>query len=264
MRVPSQTAGQQRLLGLLAWLLAVAPAGLVWLVPQHTTFSFVFNAFILYWCIAPRSLQQHAQAVYEALQQHDLPLARQRVSYLVSRDSEQLSEQQIRMACIESVLENGADAVIAPLFWFMLLGPFGAVFYRFSNTLDAMWGYKNQRYRDFGWAAARGDDLLNLVPARLTAWGYALCAQTLPALKAWQQQADLLDSPNAGPVMTAGAAALGLQLGGPARYHGQLKHKPYFGGSRPAGNQDILRSYWLMYRCLALLIGVYLGISLVV
>jgi len=150
------------------------------------------------------------------------------------------------------VLENGADAVFAPLFWFVVLGPFGALLYRFSNTLDAMWGYKNQRYLYFGWAAARFDDLLNWLPARLTALSYALLGNTTQAIKSWRTQAHLLDSPNAGPVMTAGGGALQLQLGGPACYHGQLKQKPWFGGPQLPENGDIERASALMYRALLL------------
>lgn len=246
-----QSALSQRIAGGLALLGALTP-WLVWLywLPEWPVLQAIAGVLILYFCIAARSLQQHAQAVHSALLSGDLPLARAQVGRIVSRQTENMTEPDVRRAAIESVLENGADAVFAPLFWFVLLGPFGALLYRFGNTLDAMWGYKNARYLHFGWAAARFDDVLNWIPARLTALSYALLGDTAQALKAWRTQARLLDSPNAGPVMTAGGGALMLQLGGPARYHGQIKHKPWFGGEGIPENQDIARAYRLMYRTL--------------
>ncbi len=243
----------QRIAGTLAVLLALLPclAWLFWL-PLWPLLPVFINVLLVYFCIAARSLQQHALAVHIALAGDDLPLARAQVAKIVSRQTDQLNAIEVRRATIESVLENGADAVFAPLFWFLLLGPFGILLHRLSNTLDAMWGYKNQRYRDFGWFAARLDDVLNWLPARLTALSYALLGNTTSALHAWRTQATLLDSPNAGPVMTAGGGALNLQLGGPARYHGQLKHKPWFGGQHPPENADIERAISLVYRVLGL------------
>jgi adenosylcobinamide-phosphate synthase len=115
-----------------------------------------------------------------------------------------------------------------------------------------MWGYKNQRYINFGWAAARFDDLLNWCPARLTAISYALLGNTQQAIQSWKTQASLLDSPNAGSVMTAGAGALQLKLGGAAWYHGVLKEKIDFGGNNLPENNDILRANTLMTRSLLL------------
>ena len=259
-----QTRQLQKLAGILAVFCALLPGllGLLgWILPQ--TLKTLFDILILYFCIGARSLQQHALAVCLALQQKDLYLARQQVGKIVSRETTQMTSLDVRRASIESVLENGTDAVFAPLFWFILLGPFGALLYRLSNTLDAMWGYKNQRYQDFGWAAARFDDILNWLPARLTALSYALLGNTQQAINAWQNQANLLDSPNAGPVMTAGAGTLNLNLGGPAWYHGQLKNKPWFGGEKQPENTDITRATHLVYQTLALwLLLIALGVSL--
>ena len=244
---------RQRLAGCLAVLIVLAPATLCLLIPVASpVWQIAIDALILYFCIAARSLWQHAQAVYSALAAEDLVLARQQVGRIVSRQTETMNKVEVRRAAIESVLENGADAVFAPLFWFVVLGPFGALLYRFSNTLDAMWGYKNSRYVHFGWAAARLDDVLNWLPARLTAMSYAVLGNTPQAINAWRTQAHLLDSPNAGPVMTAGGGALQLQLGGPACYHGAIKHKPWFGGERVPENNDIVRACSLMYRTLGL------------
>ena len=256
---------RQRIAGLLAVIGALLPCllalPLIWLPPMlHSLLSIV----MLYFCIGARSLQQHAQAVYLALRQDDLALARQRVGYIVSRQTDNMTDVEVRRAAIESVLENGADAVFAPLFWFIVLGPIGALLYRLANTLDAMWGYKNQHYLYFGWAAARFDDLLNWPPARLTAISYALLGNTRRALHAWRHQARLLESPNGGPVMTAGAGALNLKVGGPAWYHGQLKNKPWFGGDTPPEDKEILLATRLIYRTLGFwLIGIAVVESLV-
>lgn len=206
----------------------------------------IIAAVILYFCIAAHSLKQHALAVYQALQQQDLELARQKVAMIVSRDCDKMQPVDVRRATIESVLENGADAVFAPLFWFIIAGCPGVVLYRLANTLDAMWGYKNQRYLHFGMPAARLDDILNFVPARLTALTYAVLGNTALAWHSWRTHAKLLDSPNAGVVMTSGAGSLGLQLGGAAYYHGQYKAKAFFGGDKPPENQDIYHANRLL------------------
>ena len=249
----NHAALRQRFAGILAWTCALLPCLIVlplsWLPPLPRT---LLSIAILYFCIGARSLQQHALAVYHALALDDLALARQRVGYIVSRQTDSMTALDVRRAAIESVLENGADAVFAPLFWFIVLGPLGALLYRLANTLDAMWGYKNERYRQFGWAAARFDDVLNWAPARLTALSYALLGNTRLAIYAWRHQAGLLESPNAGPVMTAGAGALSLKLGGPAVYHGQIKNKPWFGGANIPEAGDIKRAIGLVYRTLGL------------
>jgi adenosylcobinamide-phosphate synthase len=261
---PAKSAVNRQISGVFALLCTLSPC-LIWLflLPDWPLLQFLVNVLIVYFCIAARSLQQHALAVHQALADDNLPLPRLQVGKIVSRQTENMPAAEVRRAGIESVLENGADAVFAPLFWFVALGPFGALLYRFSNTLDAMWGYKNDRYHDFGWAAARFDDVLNWIPARLTALSYALLGNTGQAFNAWRTQAHLLDSPNAGPVMTAGGGALDVQLGGPARYHGRLKQKPWFGGGQIPQNADILRACRLMYKTLILwLIVIGLGDSL--
>lgn len=263
-RKPRHGPAIQKALGMLAWLCAMSPClfALLYLIFQPAAQS-IFSIAMLYFCIGARSLQQHADVVYLALTAQDLSLARQRVSHIVSRQTADMTMDDVRRATIESVLENGADAVFAPLFWFVMLGPFGALLYRFSNTLDAMWGYKNPRYLHFGWAAARFDDLLNWLPARLTALSYAVIGNSRQAFYAWQHQAHLLDSPNAGPVMTAGAGALDLNLGGPAWYHGRLKQKPWFGGKQTPTDSDIRLASGLIYKTLALwLLLIAMGDSL--
>ncbi len=241
-----------RLMGLLALLLAVCPwVALAWGLVAYapwSEWSGLIGALVLYLAIGGRSLGEHAAAVHQALANQDLPLARQRVGYLVSRDAAVLDEAGVSAAACESVLENGCDALFGALFWFVLLGLPGVVLYRLVNTLDAMWGYKTARYRQFGWAAARLDDGLNWIPARLTALTYALWGQTRNALWAWQAQAGQWKSPNAGPVMAAGAGALGVALGGTAQYHGGIETRPPLGRGPAPVPGDILRAVSLIQR----------------
>ncbi|MBS1224625.1 MAG: cobalamin biosynthesis protein, partial [Proteobacteria bacterium] len=179
------------------------------------------------------------------------------VAMIVSRDTADLDEEQISRATVESVLENGCDAIFGALCWFVLAGAAGATLYRLANTLDALWGYRTPRYRDFGWAAARLDDGLNWLPARLTALSYVAMG-TKPALawRCWREQAPNWKSPNAGPVMAAGAGALGLALGGPARYHGEWQQRPALGEGLAPRAEDIGRAVALVRRALWLWLGV--------
>ena len=151
-------------------------------------------------------------------------------------------------ATIESVLENGCDAIFGALFWFMLLGAPGVVLYRLANTLDAMWGYRNERYRYFGWASARIDDLLNWAPARLTALTYILVGRTRQGWQCWLQQSPRWYGVNPGVVMAAGAGALDVLLGGPAPYHGMIKERPFIGSGNIPVIADIERSVLFVQR----------------
>lgn len=231
----NETAINTRVKGAAAVLLLIAPfVGAAATLSQQRTIGKLFDVAVLYLSIGSTSLRQHAEAVLAALENDDLEQARICVGQIVSRDTGSLGHADIVRATIESVLENGNDAIFAPLFWFMLCGAPGVVLYRLANTLDAMWGYRNDRYLHFGWAAARLDDLLNLIPARLTALTYTLLGSRRSAWRCWHNQGALWYSPNAGPVMAAGAGALEIKLGGPAVYHGKTKERPVLGtGSAP-------------------------------
>lgn len=247
-----------RLHGLLAVLLLVAPFVLLTIFVTHTPWYFAVDLLTLYLAIGWNSLDKHARRVKNALLTGDLQNARQQVGMLVSRDTTGLGPIGVTRGTIESVLENGNDAVFGVIFWFIIAGAPGAVAYRIINTLDAMWGYRNNRYHRFGWAAARLDDCLNFIPARLTALSYALTGSARNAFSCWRIQGTTWKSPNAGPVMAAGAGSLSITLGGPARYQGQLESRPILGNG-PAPNASkiedalglITRSLglWLLVLC---------------
>lgn len=218
--------------GIIAWCLAVIPYVLFFnYVDKQLSglLSFLFSALVLYICIAWQSLMQHAESIIKPLKNNNIVLARSELAKIVSRDTSELSEQEIVKASTESVLENGADAIFNAIFWFIIAGVPGVVLYRLANTLDAMWGYKNEQYLLFGRCAARIDDVLNYIPARLTALSYAAVGDTAKAMVAWQSQAKQWKSPNAGPVMAAGAGALNASLGGAAVYHGSMQERPVLG-----------------------------------
>ena len=254
----SPDKSSQRFVGTIALLLLLVPfSAASFFIAHIPLWGWFAQVLLLYFTLGMNSLAQHARTVQNALDANDLAAARSAVGMLVSRDTDTMQKDDAAKATIESVLENGNDAVFGALFWFILLGAPGAVLYRLANTLDAMWGYRTPRYFYFGWAAARLDDLLNLIPARLTALTYSLLGHTRAAWQCWQQQARAWYSPNAGPVMAAGAGALGIRLGGPANYHGALKERPALGLGREVESHDIARAITLVQR------GVWLWVVLI-
>ena len=237
------------MLGLLAWCVVITPwLLLIWLASQQSFLQPFTGVLILYFALGLQSLGEHATRIQTALEANDLALARQRVGDIVSRDTASMQAEDIARASVESVLENGNDAVFAALFWFAVAGAPGVLLFRLSNTLDAMWGYRTPRFLYFGWAAARIDDVLNYIPARLTALTYALLGHTRLALRCWQQQAAAWDSPNAGPVMASGAGSLNVKLGGAANYYGSMEQRPTLGTQQPPQAADITRALALVTR----------------
>lgn len=255
------SAFQQKIRGFCALFLSISPILLVFsILTQSTTY---LNPIILYLCIAPKSLLQHTLAVYQPLMSGDISQARLAISMIVSRETQQMNKLEVCKATIETTLENGADAIFSAIFWFIIAGPIGVIAYRLSNTLDAMWGYKNTHYLNFGYAAAKLDDILNWIPSRLTALTYLILGHSQNAWHCYQQQSPLCESPNAGVVMSTGAGALQIQLGGNAIYHGKIKHKPVLGLGRLPNFQDIKRSNTLILLSLALWVGlIFIGESL--
>jgi len=240
---------KQRTAGILSWFIVIAPwLAIIFLLWQQTALRPFINIIILYFALGMQSLGEHAHRIQAALESNNLALARQRVGDIVSRDTAAMQPEDVARAGVESVLENGNDAVFATLFWFSVAGAPGVLLYRLSNTLDAMWGYRTPRFFYFGWAAARIDDALNFIPARLTALTYALLGQTRHALRCWQQQAAAWDSPNAGPVMASGAGSLNIRLGGAANYHGNMEVRPTLGTDGAPQASDISRAMALVTR----------------
>lgn len=241
-----------RLIGLIAWALLILPVAILlyWLEAEILSgqSDFILGVVCLTFAIGTKSLIQHARAVVDALKISDLILARKKIGMIVSRDTSSSDEKAINIATIESVLENGSDAIFAAIFWFLILGAPGVVLYRLANTLDAMWGYRTERFNSFGWAAARIDDSLNWMPARLTALSYALAGNIYSALLCWREQAKLWHGINPGVVMATGAGALNVKLGGVAVYHGETVERPELGCGNAPEVIDIDRSIHLVYK----------------
>lgn len=194
-----------------------------------------------YLAVAGRSLSEAANRVADALDRNDLPTARALLPALVGRDVHALDHKEIARAVIESVAENTVDAVVAPVLWAALAGASGALTYRVVNTLDALVGHRNKRYANFGWAAARLDDVANWVPARCTA-GLVAVVRPRATGNIWRavcEDAPAHPSPNAGVAEAAFAAALGLRLGGPLSYGGVEEIRPTLGTGRTPEPGDI-------------------------
>jgi len=214
--------------GTAAWLLIRVGQQL------HPLAGFLTAAGISYTCLATRSLHRESALVAEALSAGNIAEARRSLSYIVGRDTVDLDESEIWRALIETVAENTSDGIIAPLFWLTVAGPVGGMVYKAVSTLDSMVGYKSERYLQFGWASARMDDLLNFIPARVTALLMILAAPLAGLSPKGALSAVLRDrlkhpSPNSGHPEAAAAGALGVRLGGPASYNGIASWKEYIG-----------------------------------
>lgn len=256
---PAKSVRQQRMHGIAGVILCLLPlVAITWaMVHFFKEINLILESLLLYLAIGQRSLIQHAERIYQSLLVSNMPAARDNVAMIVSRDTHTMDKQQVTQATIESVLENGNDAIFAVIFWYLIAGAPGVMMYRLANTLDAMWGYRTPRFLHFGWAAAKLDDLLNWIPARLCALTYAILGNFRSAFHSWITQAKSWESSNAGSVMSAGAGAMGIILGGDANYHGQNKSRPILGtGETPTVN-DIKRAIQLVHN------GVYLWIATV-
>ena len=212
----------------------------------------VLTAVLAWPFLAAKSLGDHVRAVAVPLQDNDLPAARHAVSMLVGRNCDQLDPPGVARAAVESLAENTSDGVTAPLFWGVLFGLPGLVVYKAINTADSMIGYRTEKHQDFGWAAARLDDLFNLIPARLTGLMYALLARApVNALTAMVKDASGHRSPNAGWPESAVASALGIRLSGPRLYDGVASSDPWLNeAGRDPGPEDITAALQLYSRLL--------------
>lgn len=198
----------------------------------------LLEVFVAATLVAQRSLFNHVDDVARALQHTGLEAGRYAVSRIVGRDPQSLDEHGVARAAIESLAENFSDAVVAPAFWYVLLGLPGLLLYKTVNTLDSMVGYRNDKYRAFGWASARLDDGMNIVPARLAGVVIALAAlfaargNPIRAVTTMVRDARHHKSPNSGWPEAAMAGALGLALGGPRKYPGLVVDEKWIGSGR--------------------------------
>ena len=231
-----------------AGLAAVAGWAVAW-IGGALPFGWLAELALIVALLAQRSLFQHVRAVGLALAERGLEASRAAVAHIVGRDVRQLDEHGVARAAVESCAENFSDGVVAPAFWYLLFGLPGMLAYKAVNTLDSMVGYRNQRYRDFGWAAARLDDVMNLVPARLSGLLLSAAAVAVPGaqpvagLRTMLRDARLHRSPNAGWPEAAMAGALSLSLAGPRRYPGLVVDDPWIGtGTSRATARDVARA----------------------
>jgi adenosylcobinamide-phosphate synthase len=258
--------GTRRAAGVLTLAVIVAiAAGIAWLIESALAPHWAGNivlALLASTMLASRSLYYHVRDVANALTAEGLPVARYAVSRIVGRDPQTLDEHGVARAAIESLAENASDGVVAPAFWFLLLGLPGLAAYKAINTADSMIGHRTPRHEAFGWAAARFDDLVNLPASRLTGLLFATAALILPgasaraALRAMARDARQHRSPNAGWPESAMAGALGLKLNGPKSYKGILVNDAYMGdGRRDATAQDIREALQLAVAAWAVMVA---------
>ena len=243
------------LLVVVVLLLSVGlPALLLFFVWRVSPWLYIVIETVFCWQIlATKSLRDESRAVYAKLASGDLPGARKAVSMIVGRDTDALDAAGVTRAAVETIAENASDGVAAPLFYMLLGGAVLGCLYKAANTMDSMVGYKNERYLDFGRTAARLDDALNFIPARLCAWVMIFAAQLCGmdagnALRIYRRDKRNHASPNSAHTEAAMAGALRVRLAGDAYYFGKLCKKPYIGDAqRPIEAADILRAHKLLY-----------------
>ena len=257
--LPLRAAGTGAWCGVLA-----VTCGVVWASIRLLPEPFV-QVYWIYSLLAVRSLDDHAMAVVRPLRDGNLLAAREAVGRIVGRDVDGLDERGVTRAMVETVAENLSDGVIAPLFWLALGGPVAMAAYKAINTMDSMFGHKNERYLEFGWCAARMDDLANLVPARLTAILIWLIAAVWPGMsvtrsvRSTRRDAHRQPSPNSGYPEAAAAGALGVRLGGVNFYRGAWSEKAFLGDDlRPLDWRTYSGMRVLLYGSALLFTGVML------
>lgn len=248
-------SGINALFGAIAWCLLVLPFcylsyTLIVILPEPI--HLIIEAIVLYLALGLNSLHLHAMQVFKPLKQDDLATARHFTAYLVSRETENLTAENMSRATVESMLENGHDAVIASLVYYLIGGIPLVILHRLANTLDAMWGYKSARFNSFGFFAARADDILGFITAKICTVLYALQQPFLPALTNAYHQGNQYKSHNGGWVMAAGATVMKITLGGKALYHGKIVTSPTLGVNKNANTsityKDIPRSIAIVQR----------------
>jgi len=227
--------------------------------------GFLISVLLAWPLLASRSLYSHVKDVAQPLELMDLRSAREAVSMIVGRDPKQLDTAGVGRAAIESLAENTSDGVVAPIFWGLIFGLPGILAYKAINTMDSMIGYKTPKHLDFGWAAARIDDLANWVPARLTGLIIAMMSGTPnTALQTLRRDAGKHRSPNAGWPESAMAAALGVRLSGPRSYHDKQTNDPWlYAEGRDVEGSDVTRALAVFKRSMFCLAGLLAIVALI-
>ena len=265
--------------GGILWILTVAvvysvTAGILWIVRKWgPAAGFILETFWCYQIFAARCLVSESGKVYERLKEKDLPGSRKAVSMIVGRDTENLSFEGVTKAAVETVAENTSDGVTAPLLYLLLGGAPLGFLYKAVNTMDSMVGYKNEKYLHFGRAAAKLDDVMNFLPARISALlmvGTAFISgksyNGKQAWRIWRRDNRKHASPNSAQTESVCAGALGIQLAGDASYFGKVVKKPYIGDpTRAVEPEDIRRTNRLMNRtawiCEILCLGILIAVA---
>jgi len=212
-------------------------------IPEQSILFMVLSSVFVFYGLANHSLISEALKVVRKLKNEGIEAGRKQLSMIVGRETANLDEQQIRTAVLETLAENLSDGVIAPLFFYAVGGIPAMFAYKMANTLDSMIAYKSERYKNFGWFAARFDDVLNFIPARLTAFFMVLLTFSRRGFVFLFKYGRKHSSPNAGYPEAALAGILNCRFGGPNFYHGKLVTKPYIGSkTRPVSNTDIYKS----------------------
>ena len=208
--------------------------------------NILFQGFLASFTLASKMLYD---SVKDVISSDDLSIKREKISMLVSRDTSDMTNSDVNKAAVETYAENLSDGVIAPLFYLVCFGIVGAYIYKAINTLDSMVGYRNEKYENFGKVSAILDDIVNYIPARITAVLIAVLFMSKKALLEFNKFGKKHESPNAGLPISAMALSIDVKLGGPTSYFGKVKTKAYFGiGKENIENSDVLKTLLLKYR----------------
>ena len=279
--VSKRNPGKEKRRGILLWIIVVLTTVffssliIIGSYMINKCFGIVVESILTCYILAARSLCKESMAVSKELDKGDIPGARYKLSMIVGRDTAELSEEEIVKAAVETVSENTSDGVIAPLIYTAIGGPIFGFLYKAVNTMDSMLGYKNDRFRDFGYLAAKADDVFNFLPSRISALFMIAAALILRifsksyspagAARIWRRDRLNHKSPNSAQTESVCAGALGLKLGGPHLYGGVMVDKPFIGDEkRNAEVKDVARSNALMFMTEALSAGVIILILVMI